>query len=149
MYFPWCVRNPLICHQQIPSQMWQYFLPRKRYSLAFSNHWIGKLRDGHEPSQLYTAKPNLWDAIIPCSFWAHPGMSEMWLLLGTLGGLVGSPKLWFIQHVQIHSERLWSLPLQYRVWWIQDDELHGSVVSNQSTLTQDAQDNLGHLQWSK
>ena len=35
--------------------------------------------------------------------------------LGMLDGLVGSPKLWLIPCGPICTERLWSLPLQYRV----------------------------------
>ena len=83
--FPQWVVDPFICHQWIPLQMWGHFLPGKRYSPAFSNHQIGNSRNGHKPPQLYTAEPDLWDPAT--SFWAHPGMQEMWPFLGTLDEL--------------------------------------------------------------
>ena len=81
---PWWVVNPFIYHQQIPSQMRGHFLPRKRYSPALLNHQIGNLRESHEPPQPKAAKPDLWDPAT--SFWAHPGMPEMWLFSGMLDG---------------------------------------------------------------
>ena len=75
---PQWVGDPFICHQWIPSQMWGHFLPGKRYSSAFLSHQIGNLRDGHKLPQPKAAKPDLWDPAT--SFWAHPGMPEMWLL---------------------------------------------------------------------
>ena len=72
--YPWWVRDPFIYHQWIPLQMWGHFLPRKRYSPAFSKHKIGNSRDSHELPQLHTAEPDIWDSAI--SFWAHPGMPE-------------------------------------------------------------------------
>ena len=72
--YPRWVRDPFIHYQWIPSQAWGPFLPGKRYSPPFSNHQIGNLRDGHEPPQLHTAKPDLWDPAT--SFWAQPEMPE-------------------------------------------------------------------------
>ena len=60
----------------------------KRYSPDFSNHQSGNLRDGHEPPQLHTVKPDLWDPAT--SFGVHPGMPENVTLLrdaGWIGGL--------------------------------------------------------------
>ena len=69
----------------------------------------------------------------------------MWPFSGMLNGLVGSPKPQFILHVPICTKRLQSLPLRYRVRWIQDGKLPDYLASNRSTPTQDTQDNLGHL----
>ena len=88
---PWWVGNPFICHQQIPSQMWGHFPPGKRYSPALLSHQIGNLRDCHEPPQPKTAKPDLWDPAT--SFWAHPGMPEMWPSQGMLDGSGGLAKV--------------------------------------------------------
>ena len=142
--FPWWVRDPFICHQQIPSQMWGHFLPGKRYSPAFSNHQIGNSRDGHKLPQLHAAEPDLWDPAT--SFCAHPRMPEMWPFSGMLNGLVGSPKSWFIPHALIHTKRLQSLLLWYRVKWIQNGKLPSYLASNWSRLTQGTQNNPGHLQ---
>ena len=84
---PWWVGNPFIHHQWIPSQMWGHFLPGKRYSPALSKHQTGNLRDGHKLPQPKTAKPDLWDPAT--SFWAHPGMPEMWQFSGTLDEFSG------------------------------------------------------------
>ena len=112
--FPWWFGDPFICHQWIPLQMWGHFLPGKMYSPAFSNHQSGNLRDGHELPQLHNVKPDPWDPVT--SFWAHPGMPENVTILGTLDGLVGSPKSQFIPCPPISTKRLWSLLLWYRVW---------------------------------
>ena len=89
--FPWWVRDPIMHHQQIPLQMWGYFLPGKRYLPAFPNHQIGNSRDNHELPQLHAAKPDLWDPAT--SFWAHPGMPEMWPFSGMPNGFVGLTKV--------------------------------------------------------
>ena len=78
--YPWWVRDPFIHHQQIPLQMWGYFLLGKKYSPAFSNHQIGNLRGSCKLPQLHNAEPDLWDPTT--SFWAHPGMPENVTLLG-------------------------------------------------------------------
>ena len=77
-YSQW-VGNPFTCYQQIPTQMWGHFLPRKRYSPSFSNHQNGNLRDGHKLPQLHTVEPDFWYPTT--SFWAHPGMPENGTLL--------------------------------------------------------------------
>ena len=71
---PWWVGDPFICHQEIPSQMWGHFLPGKRYSLAFSNHQIGILRDSHKLPQPKAAEPDLWDPAT--SFWPTKGCQK-------------------------------------------------------------------------
>ena len=58
-----------ICELEIHLSTTNRFLHRcvdnsylgKRYSPAFSNHQSGNLRDGHDPPQLHTLKPDLWD----------------------------------------------------------------------------------------
>ena len=112
--FPQGVRYPFIWHQQIPSQKWGHFLPGKRYSPAFLNHQSGNLRDGCELPQLHTVEPDLWDPSLLCK--PTQGCQKMWPFSGMLDGLVGSPKVRVIPHVLIHTKRLWSLPLWYRVW---------------------------------
>ena len=111
--FPQWVAYPFIHYQQIPSQVWGHFLPGKRYPPAFLNHQSGDLRDSCKLPQLHTVKPDLWDPSL--LFEPTQGCQKMWPFLGTLDGLVGSPKLQFIPHVPIHTKRLWSLPLWYRV----------------------------------
>ena len=88
---PWLVGDPFICHQQIPLETWGHFLPGKKYSPALSNHQIGNLRDSHKQPQPKASRQDHWDPAT--SFWAHPGMPEMWLFLGTLDGLGGLTKV--------------------------------------------------------
>ena len=91
MSYPQWVRDLFICHQQIPMQTWEHFLPGKSYSTAFSNHRSGNLRDGHKPSELHTAKPDLWDPAT--SSWAHPGMPDNVTHHGDAGWIGGLTKV--------------------------------------------------------
>ena len=89
--FPWWVRDPFICHQWIPLQMWGHFLPGKRYSPAFLNHQSGDLRDVHDLPQLHTVEPHLQDSAT--SFWAHTGMPENVTILRDAGWIDGLTKV--------------------------------------------------------
>ena len=59
--FPQWVRNPFICHQMIPLQMWEHFLPGKKVLTSLQNHQSDDLSDSHEIPQLHTVEPDLWD----------------------------------------------------------------------------------------
>ena len=144
---PWWVGDPFNCHQWNPSQSWGHFQPGNRYSPTSSNHQTGNLWASHKLPQPKAAEPDLWDHAISfkstqgCQKYGSPW--ECWM------DLVGSPLLQFIPHVLFHSKALCSLPFQHQVRQMQGGEIPGWLASNWSTLTQDAQDNLGHAQLDK
>ena len=123
-YTPEIIIKNIYIKQQLPSSHLLLHSP------ALLNHQIGNLRDSCELPQLNAAEPDLWDPAT--SIWAHPETPEMWPFLGTLDGLVGSPKSQFIPHTPICTERLWFLLLQYRVWEIQDGMVPGYLQATEA-----------------
>ena len=145
---PWWVRDPLICHQQIPLQTCGHFLPGKRYSPAFLNHHIGNLRESHELPQLHTAEPDLWDPAT--SFWAHPGMPENMTIHGDAGWIGGlTPKSQFILHVQLTPKDCYPCHSNTGSEGYRVVSYLVNLQAHWSKLTQCAPDNLGHLQLNK
>ena len=111
------VRYLYNCHQWNPSQAWTALLTWDRYLPASSNHKISNLRGGHKTPQPKAAKPDLWDGAMLGPLRDARNVSwECWVIS------VGTLRSQFILRVQFYSERQWSLPLQYKVWWTQGDE---------------------------
>ena len=113
--YPWWVGDPLIHHQQIPSQM-RGTLPTRE-----------KVLTSHLEPPEWQFKGWSWTTTAPhhqtrplgsCHFFLSPPRDARKYDLsgGTLDGLMGSPKWWFIPCVPILTKRLWSLPLWYQVW---------------------------------
>ena len=87
---------------------------RERVLTSFLKPPEWQFKDSHKLPQLHTVKADLW--ILPLLIKPTQGCQKMWLFSGMLNGLVGLPKLQFIPYAPVHTKRLWSLPLQYRVW---------------------------------
>ena len=91
------------------------------------------------------AEPDLWGPAT--SFWAHPGIPDMWPFSWILDGLMGSPKLWFTLCVPIHTERLWSLLLWYRVQGIHDAKLPSYLQTTEADKLRVPKITLGTYSW--
>ena len=111
--YPWWLGVSLYTTNGLPSRLGD------TSDLGKGSHWpswttrYGNLRDGHDLPQLLLFNQTF--RILPLHFEPTQGCQKCDRCSGTLGGLVGSPKQQFIPHAPIHSKRLWSMPLQYRV----------------------------------